>query len=294
MQIQHSIPYSCIALGLTLLLHGLLILLMVRDVEEPPIKKSPQPQLSIVFMAQGTEQQVLTRSNAPVASVRIPEPPLEPSLGQYALADLDQVNLSYELLPSPEQTQSTVVIDPLLAAQLRAKQAIRRAQIISDQYQLNPEKIDESALAQLNINAANRDQIQSDPSALNSAIQHQSTIEIYPFVNDQDEIEQLYQILINQPQVLEDTFQQQIVENTSPLLLQELMQEIDELIFMVLPAQSRLIVWRDSADSMPSDVLQAFLTTLNLKPFDQLPSAQPYLIRIDLKVLSQVQPNSKS
>lgn len=237
MRLHDQSKISPVALFFSAILHvGLVVFVISRPVEQTPeIKKG----MSVVFMpTSAVEQNDSLSFKSAVKIPPMPETLIETPFGQYDAQSLEQTAQLNLLEFSHEATKGNQAIDPLLAAQLRAKQAIRRAKVTSDQYQLNPEKIDPALLSQLNLEPKHPDtshikNVQAPPNSELVQI-----IEIYPFISDQIEIEQLTQALMNQPYTQEQIFQenqlkQQILSKTEKQILQSFAQHIDELVFLI-------------------------------------------------------------
>ena len=85
---------------------------------------------------------------------------------------------------------------------------------------------------------------------------------------------------MNQPYTQEQIFQenqlkQQILSKTEKQILQSFAQHIDELVFLILPSQSRVILVQYTADLIPSDDVQSFLKTLDIEPLIQNKKLNP-------------------
>lgn len=292
MRLHDQSKISPVALFFSAILHvGLVVFVISRPVEQTPeIKKG----MSVVFMpTSAVEQNDSLSFKSAVKIPPMPEKLIETPFGQYDAQSLEQTAQLNLLEFSHEATKGNQAIDPLLAAQLRAKQAIRRAKVTSDQYQLNPEKIDPALLSQLNLEPKHPDtshikNVQAPPNSELVQI-----IEIYPFISDQIEIEQLTQALMNQPYTQEQIFQenqlkQQILSKTEKQILQSFAQHIDELVFLILPSQSRVILVQYTADLIPSDDIQSFLKTLDVEPLIQNKKAKPYLVKVNINELMNI------
>lgn len=292
MRLHDQSKISPVALFFTAILHiGLVVFVISRPVEQTPeIKKG----MSVVFMPTSAVEQNDSLSFKPALKMPpLPETLIEKPFDQYDTQSLGQTAQLNVLEFSQEATKGNQAIDPLLAAQLRAKQAIRRAKVTSDQYQLNPEKIDPALLSQLNLEPKHPDtsHVKNVQAPQNSELVQ--IIEIYPFISDQIEIEQLTQALMNQPYTQEQIFQenqlkQQILSKTEKQILQSFAQHIDELVFLILPSQSRVILVQYTADLIPSDDIQSFLKTLDVEPLIQNKKAKPYLVKVNINELMNI------
>lgn len=292
MRLHDQSKISPVALFFTAILHiGLVVFVISRPVEQTPeIKKG----MSVIFMPASAVEQNDSLSFKPAVKMSpMPETLIETPFGQYDAQSLEQTAQLNVLEFGQEATKGNQAIDPLLAAQLRAKQAIRRAKVTSDQYQLNPEKIDPALLSQLNLEPKHPDtsHVKNVQAPQNSELVQ--IIEIYPFISDQIEIEQFTQALMNQPYTQEQIFQenqlkQQILSKTEKQILQSFAQHIDELVFLILPSQSRVILVQYTADLIPSDDVQSFLKTLDIEPLIQNKKAKPYLVKVNINELMNI------
>ncbi|WP_288414679.1 hypothetical protein [uncultured Acinetobacter sp.] len=292
MRLHDQSKISPVALFFTAILHiGLVVFVISRPVEQTPeIKKG----ISVIFMpTSAVEQNDSLSFKSAVKMPPMTETLIETPFGQYDAQSLEQTAQLNLLEFSQEATKGNQAIDPLLAAQLRAKQAIRRAKVTSDQYQLNPEKIDPALLSQLNLEPKHSDtsHVKNVQAPQNSELVQ--IIEIYPFISDQIEIEQFTQALMNQPYTQEQIFQenqlkQQILSKTEKQILQSFAQHIDELVFLILPSQSRVILVQYTADLIPSDDVQSFLKTLDIEPLIQNKKAKPYLVKVNINELMNI------
>lgn len=98
---------------------------------------------------------------------------------------------------------------------------------------------------------------------------------------------------MNQPYTQEQIFQenqlkQQILSKTEKQILQSFAQHIDELVFLILPSQSRVILVQYTADLIPSDDVQSFLKTLDIEPLIQNKKAKPYLVKVNINELMNI------
>lgn len=292
MRLHDQSKISPVALFFTAILHvGLVVFVISRPVEQTPeIKKG----MSVVFMPASAVEQNDSLSFKPAVKMSpMPETLIETPFGQYDAQSLEQTAQLNVLEFGQEATKGNQAIDPLLAAQLRAKQAIRRAKVTSDQYQLNPEKIDPALLSQLNLEPKHPDTSHVKNVQVPQNSELVQIIEIYPFISDQIEIEQLTQALMNQPYTQEQIFQenqlkQQILSKTEKQILQSFAQHIDELVFLILPSQSRVILVQYTADLIPSDDVQSFLKTLDIEPLIQNKKAKPYLVKVNINELMNI------
>jgi len=292
MRLHDQSKISPVALFFTAILHvGLVVFVISRPVEQTPeIKKG----MSVVFMpASAVEQNDSLSFNPAVKMSPMPETLIETPFGQYDAQSLEQTAQLNVLEFGQEATKGNQAIDPLLAAQLRAKQAIRRAKVTSDQYQLNPEKIDPALLSQLNLEPKHPDTSHVKNVQVPQNSELVQIVEIYPFISDQIEIEQLTQALMNQPYTQEQIFQenqlkQQILSKTEKQILQSFAQHIDELVFLILPSQSRVILVQYTADLIPSDDIQSFLKMLDVELLIQNKKAKPYLVKVNINELMNI------